>query len=121
MPINNNISQITSARKSQKKRSGTDDLIECYKLKFVQKEGENEALRLHWQQKREDKAAAVEAEMKRMRMESKLRREEEEIRYRTEVEERRAEARAESEENQAFHDMMMMIVFGSNFKKPSAN
>jgi hypothetical protein len=38
----------------------------------MQKEGENEALQLHWQQEREDKAAAMETEFKRMRMESEL-------------------------------------------------
>jgi hypothetical protein len=54
-------------------------LIECYKLKFVQKEEENEALWLCWQQEKEDKAAAVEAEMKKMQMESELYHEVEEI------------------------------------------
>ncbi len=120
-PINNNISQIASAWKSQKKRAGTDDLIECYKLKFLQKEDENEAVRLRWQQEREDRAAAMEADLKRMRMESELRREEEEIRYRREVEERRAEARAKAEADASFRDMMMMMMFGGNFKKPGAN
>jgi hypothetical protein len=86
-PINNNISLTASARKSQKKRTGTDDLIECYKLKFMQKEDENGAIRLCWQQEREDRAAAMEADLKRMRMESELHREEEEIHYRRDVEE----------------------------------
>jgi hypothetical protein len=120
-PINNNISQIASARKIQKKRAGTDDLIECYKLKFLQKEDENEAVRLRWQQEREDRAAAMEADLKRMRMESELRREEEEIRYRREAEERRAEARAKAEADASFREMMMMMMFGGNYKKPSAN
>jgi hypothetical protein len=53
----------------------------------MQKEDENEAMRLHWQQEREDKAAAVEAEVKRMRMESKLHHEEKEACYRREAEE----------------------------------
>ncbi len=96
-------------------------MIECYKLKFVQKEEENDALWLCWQQEKEDKAAAVEAEMKRMQMESELYREVEEIHYRREVEERCAKVRAKAEENQAFRDMMMMMMFGGNFKKPSAN
>ncbi len=47
-------------------------MIKCYKFKFIQKEDEKEALQLHWQQEKGDKAAAMEAEMKRMRMESEL-------------------------------------------------
>jgi hypothetical protein len=69
-------------------------LIECYKLKFVQKDEESEALQLHWQQERENKAAAEEAEMKRMRTESELRHKEEEAHYRRDAEEQHAEARA---------------------------
>jgi hypothetical protein len=69
MPISGNISQIASACKSKNKRSFSDELIEFYKLKFMQKEEEIAAIKLRWEQEREEK----ELEFKRIKVESELR------------------------------------------------
>ncbi len=132
------VSQIASNRRENKKRAATDDLVECYKLKFMQKEEETksnqlrweqekEANLIRWEQERQDKAAQLEAEFQRMRVEAELRRDEEERRYRREAaaraeerqakeaaraEERKIEAderKREAEEARAFREVMMWL------------
>jgi hypothetical protein len=138
------VSQIARNRRENKTRATTDDLVECYKFKFTQKEEESKSNQLHWEQekeaylilweqRRQDKAAQLETELQRMRIEEELCQDEEEHHYHREAaaraeehqaketawaEERKMEADEQKQEAEAraFHEVMMMCILGT--KKP---
>ena len=107
-----NISSIAASRKSASSHSKSDDILEVYKLKILQKDEEREAERERYEREREERAS-----------EMRMRREEEERRFRHEVElrkaeaearreEMRAEAESRREEAKAFREMMLFMMLG---------
>jgi hypothetical protein len=84
-PLPQNISGITASRKRAASHSKSDDILEVYKLKILQKDEEREA-----EHEREERAS-----------EMRMCREEEDRRFRHEVELRMAEAEARREEMRA--------------------
>jgi hypothetical protein len=116
-PLPPNISDIAASRKRAAVRNKSDDILEVYKLKILQKEEEREAERERYEREREERAA-----------EMRMRREEEERRFRHEVELRKAEAEARREEMKAeaesrreearaFRVMLMIMMMGKKHDK----
>jgi len=89
-----NISQIVATRRLQQKKSTVDDLIDIYKLKFLQHEEENNAKQQPWEREHADKQAQMDAELQRMHVEAEIHHEEEAHHYAREAEEHRNEATA---------------------------
>jgi len=89
-----NISQIVATRRLQQKKSTVDDLIDIYKLKFLQHEEENNAKQQPWEREHADKQAQMDAELQRMHVEAEIHHEEEAHHYAREAEEYRNEATA---------------------------
>jgi hypothetical protein len=83
-----NILQIAATCRLQQKKSTVDDLIDVYKLKFLQHKEENNAKQQHWERELADKQAQMDAELQWMRVEAEIRREEEARHYAREAEER---------------------------------
>ncbi len=111
-PLPQNISAMAASRKKAAFKSKSDDILEVYKLKMLQKDGEREAERERYERDREERAA-----------EKRMHRKEEERRFRHEVEIRKAEAEARRkemkaeaesrrEEAKSFREMMLFMMLG---------
>jgi hypothetical protein len=111
-PLPQNISGIAASRKRAASHSKSDDILEVYKLKILQKDEEREAEHEHYEREREEGASEMrmrrEEEDRRFRHEVELRKAEAEARH----DEMRAEAESRREESKAFCEMMLFIMFG---------
>ncbi len=112
-PLPQNRSGVSASRKRTALKSKSNDILDVYKLKILQKDEEREAER-----EREDRAAEMrmrhEEEERRYRHEAEMRKAEAEAHW----EEMKAEAESHHEEAKAFCEMMMFMMLG---KKPDAN
>ncbi len=111
-PLPQNISSIAASRKRAALKNKSDDILEVYKLKMLQKDEEREAKRERYEREREDRAAEMrmrrEEEERRFRYEAEIRKAEAEARR----EEMKAEAESRHEEAKAFREMMLLMMFG---------
>ena len=111
-PLPQNISGIAASRKRTALSNKSDEIMEMYKIKMLQREEDRVAERERYERDREERAT-----------ESRMRREEEERRFRHEAELRKAEAEARCEEMKAeaesrreeakaFREMMLFMMLG---------
>jgi hypothetical protein len=111
-PLPQNISGIAASRKRAALKTKSDDILEVYKLKILQKEEEREAEHERYEREREERASETrmrrEEEERRFRHEAEMRKAEAEARR----EEMRAEAESRREEAKAFHEMMLFMMLG---------